>query len=473
MSFVDDEGFEPVEPPIGGPHKAGDVVAERYRLDRVLGEGGMGWLWAAHDEQLDVDVAIKLLRTDVELDAGPERLLNEARAAARIEHPSIVTILDVGKTLTGDPFIAMELLEGRDLCQLFAEQGPLSVEEAVALLLPVVEALAVAHDQGVIHRDLKPDNVFLVPTHGGTQPKVIDFGIARNTRGVHGSITQAGVAMGSPDYMSPEQASGKRDIDGRADIWAVCVVLYEAVCGSVPFADRPYNALLRAIIEDVVPPLAEHGVDDPALQAVLDRGFKKSREERWPSMRELGKALAALLMDRGVLEDAAGNSLRAAWLEPRSSMISLESISAQTFRSAPPAASSGVDTVINGAQVERRRSRAPLFGALGLLVVAATVGALLMRRSGPPSSPGEVRHSAPAAYAMPATAPSPVEAPVREPSHDAAPEAPPAGSTSVDAPPAPEPAARRRVPAATARPRPAASAPDRQPPVAPPDDLGF
>ncbi len=477
MSFTDDDGFEPLQPATGGPHQAGDVIADRYRLERVLGEGGMGWLWAAHDEQLDVDVALKLLRTDVQLEAGAERLLNEAQAAARLEHPAIVTVFDVGKTPTGDPFIAMELLEGRDLGQLVADEGRLPVETAVALLLPVIEALAVAHEHGVIHRDLKPDNIFLVSSRGRTQPKIIDFGIARNERGVNGSITHAGVAMGSPDYMSPEQASGKRDIDGRADVWAVCTVLYETVCGRVPFADRPYNALLRSIIEDPVPSLSEHGVDDPGLQEILDTGFKKARDERWPGMRELGKALARLLLERGVLEDAAGSSIRSGWIEPRSSMVSLESISAQTFRSSPPAKPPELTVAAPAPARARYRTLLPI--ALVLAAIAALVVLLATRRRPAPDLP--VPHSASVAHSIPAPtrveavastlarrAPSPSQsAPAA--SAPSAPSAPPAPA----APAVPAAAARRRPAVPAKRARPAGSAPVQQPPPAAGDDLGF
>lgn len=483
-----DEDFRSPERISGGPYAAGEVVDGRYRLERVLGEGGMGWLWVARDQELEIDVALKLLRTDLVFEGGAERFMNEARAAAAIEHPGVVSVSNVGETPTGTPFIVMELLEGVDLGQMLAEKGRLPVPVAVALLLPAVEALAVAHDHGVVHRDLKPDNIFLVQERGRTQPKIIDFGIARDTRRLGSALTQAGVAMGSPDYMSPEQASGDRDIDGRTDIWAICTVIYEAVCGTVPFGDRPYNALLRAIIEEPVPPLSKHGLDEPELWAILERGFKKRREERWPSMRQLGKALAGLLIDLGVDEDASGASLRVSWIAPRSSMISLENISAQTFRSAPPVDPRAESvTSVAPPPAPETRSRVLPFVALACVAVGVTAGFLVLGTR-PAPRPTGVASGSPrvgtTGTRLPAAAPpAPSQAPaaiVRSAAPaDASVAVPPVASRAPSAPNAPATQPRvARNPSA----RPSASAPNQPPPAPsaapaapapPPDDLGF
>jgi len=337
-------------PPAESGYEAGEVVAGRFRLVRLLGEGGMGWVWVARDLQLDIDIAIKLVRNDVSVPAAAERLLTEARALARLEHPGIVHVTDFGRTEQDDPFIAMELLEGEDLGQVIEREARLPPVKALQLLLPVAEALGAAHARGIVHRDLKPDNVFLARIDGRTQPKVIDFGIAKLD--LQTKHTQAGVALGSPDYMAPEQARGQRDVDYRADIWAFCVLIYETITGRVPFEDASYNAVLRHVIESPIPSLFEHGLDTPELWSILERGFEKDREKRWQSMRELGVALAGWLADRGVTEDVVGASLRAVWLAPaRHSLLSLSEFRLgtgalpriETASSIPPISESGYE----------------------------------------------------------------------------------------------------------------------------------
>lgn len=320
MSDAVDSAAPP--PPAEPGYGAGELVAGRFRLVRLLGEGGMGWVWVARDEQLDIDIAIKLIRNDVSVPAAAERLLIEARALARLEHAGIVHVVDFGRTEQNDPFIAMELLEGEDLGQILEREERLVPVKALQLLLPVAEALAAAHTRGIVHRDLKPDNVFLARIDKRIEPKVIDFGIAKLD--LQTKHTQAGVALGSPDYMAPEQARGQRDVDHRADIWAFCIMIYETITGHVPFEDASYNAVLRHVIESPIPPIFEHGLDLPELWSILQRGFEKDREQRYQSMRELGAALAGWLIDHGVSEDVTGSSLRAVWFDaPRPSLLSI------------------------------------------------------------------------------------------------------------------------------------------------------
>jgi serine/threonine-protein kinase len=241
-------------------------------------------------------------------------LLQEARAAARIGHPAIVRISDFGKTPAGDPYLVMELLDGEDLSSALERRGRLNPLNAVRMLLPIAHALAAAHDKHIVHRDLKPENIYLSRSEDGSvQPKLIDFGVAKlGKTETSERITAVGVVVGSPGYMAPEQARGD-DCDERADIWALCVVLYELVTGSLPFQGPNYNALLRAIIEDAAVPITEHGAGDEALWAILDRGLRKVPAARWESMRSLGQALSGWLMERGILEDVCGASLDATW----------------------------------------------------------------------------------------------------------------------------------------------------------------
>jgi serine/threonine-protein kinase len=304
--------------PLTPKYEAGALILGKYRLERVLGEGGMGSVWAAHHVPLDTAVAIKLIRHDTNRQELAPRLLQEARAAAKLGHPAIVRIFDVGQTAEGEPFIVMELLEGESLNQRLIREHRLSAVEAARLLLPIADALRVAHAKGIVHRDIKPDNVFLVNDESGSQPKLVDFGIAKfATHEVDSQLTQAGVIVGSPDYMAPEQARGEEDIDRRADIWAFCVLLYETVSGQPPFDGPNYNALLHAILEATPLPLTSMFAGDDEFAALVEKGLAKERSERWQTMHDLGAALARWLLKQGVFEDAAGGSIEAKWLAPR------------------------------------------------------------------------------------------------------------------------------------------------------------
>jgi serine/threonine-protein kinase len=300
------------------PYGPGAIIGEKYRLIRIIGRGGMGAVWVAHNTALDVEVAIKLMRRDRATPEAAARFTNEARAAARLGHPSIVRVFDFGETSRGDPFIVMELLHGESFGALLARKKKLSPTVAVQTLLPVGHALAAAHAKGIVHRDLKPDNILLAKDESGVvTPKVVDFGIAKLvTADVERHFTIAGEVLGSPDYMSPEQARGEEDIDHRSDIWTFTVLLYEAITGKRPFDGSNYNALLAAIIASRPVPITELGVNDPALWTILEKGLAKERDARWQAVREYGMELARWAIDRGVEHDLVGTSLSAQWLEP-------------------------------------------------------------------------------------------------------------------------------------------------------------
>jgi serine/threonine-protein kinase len=301
------------------PYVPGDVIAAKYRLQRLLGEGGMGSVWAAHNVALDSPVAIKLIRGETERESLSMRLQQEARAAARLGHPAIVRVFDIGQTDRGDPFIVMELLEGESLAAKLDRSGRLPGIEVVQILLPIADALRAAHAKGIVHRDIKPDNIFVAIEGDVVQPKLVDFGIAKVEHAAGTSqLTQHGVVVGSPDYMSPEQARGDTVIDYRTDIWAFSVVLYEAVTGRLPFDAQNYNALLRSIVEDTPPSVLALAAGDPELSHIVAVVMDKDREKRWRSMQELGRALAAWLKHRGVVEDVVGASLDAKWLNRKS-----------------------------------------------------------------------------------------------------------------------------------------------------------
>jgi serine/threonine protein kinase len=292
----------------------GATLSGKYRLDAVLGEGGMGAVWRASNLHLDLPVAIKLIRADLDRGALRARLQLEARSAAKLGHPAIVRVFDVGETEYGDPFIVMELLHGETLAEMLAS-GRLSAARAVQLLLPIVDALTVAHARGIVHRDLKPDNLLIAAEDQRVQPKILDFGIAKFAalREDEQRLTEAGTVVGSPIYMSPEQARGRDDVDYRTDIWSLCVVLYESITGKTPFAGSNYNALLRAIVEDEPTPVFEHAAGDAQLWEIVKKGLSKDRLDRQRSMAELGRGLATWLLSHGTTEDVCGTSLEAKW----------------------------------------------------------------------------------------------------------------------------------------------------------------
>jgi serine/threonine-protein kinase len=409
----------------------GDLIANKYRLGRRLGEGGMGDVWLAHNDTLDIDVAIKLIRGELATPEMAERLLQEARAAARLGHPAIVRVNDFGKTDRGDPFIVMEMLEGEDLAEALAARGRLSAVIAVRTLLPIAHALSVAHNKGIVHRDLKPENVFLAKSDDGKlQPKLVDFGVAKLERVQEQRLTQSREVVGSPLYMSPEQARGD-EVDHRADIWALAVVLYEAITGRAPFEGKNYNALLYSIISNPPTPTMELGGGDAELWAILERGFRKEADQRWFSMRDFGEALAHWLDDHGVHEDITGASLSATWLAWKKDTDELQQPPAWGEDGARPSptrelpAPPELTPEIRARVITIRKSRPPAARRFMAAAVAAGVAALLgIALFAQRSTPHAEAASPSAAPALPVAARVPVAAEmVQEAEHERAVEA--------------------------------------------------
>lgn len=322
------------------PYLAGEVIGDRYRLVRELGRGGMGVVWLGYALALGVEVAVKLIRTSSASPALSARMAREANAAARLGHPALVRVFDFGWTSRGDPYLVMELVNGETLSACLAREGRISAIRAVQMLLPVADGLRLAHDRTIVHRDIKPDNIFLATDSlSRVQPKLLDFGIAKvGHANFDGRLTQVGVALGSPEYMSPEQALGVEDVDERTDIWSLAVVLYELVTGALPFKKPNYNALMQAIIHDPVTKMTEFGGADESLWTVVARGLSKERSDRWLSMAEFGEALALWLYEHGIKEDICGNSIRAVWLEGARSGVAVP-----TIPTTPPTGAKTVD----------------------------------------------------------------------------------------------------------------------------------
>jgi serine/threonine-protein kinase len=284
--------------PGGHRLEPGNVLMGKYRVERILGEGGMGIVVAARHLHLDDLVAIKFLLP--ELVREPEvvaRFQREARAAVRIKNEHVVRVFDVAILDTGEPCMVMEYLEGQNLAERLADQGALPIEQAVEFLLHAVEAIAEAHSLGIVHRDVKPANLFLVTHPDGTESvKVLDFGISKATKnlgsGPNLSLTRTRSSMGSPLYMSPEQIASPRDVDARADIWALGVTLFELLTGQPPFQGETLFETQTKIVTHPAPSLCELRPEAPAaLQAVVDRCLQKKAEDRYASVGELAVAL--------------------------------------------------------------------------------------------------------------------------------------------------------------------------------------
>jgi serine/threonine protein kinase len=306
------------------PVREGDLLAGKYRVERVIGTGGMGVVVAARHEELDQLVAIKFVREDsIGNEEAIERFLRECRAAARLRSEHVARVIDVGRLENGAPYMVMEFLEGFDLAEVITRDGAMPPDIAVALLLQVCEAVGEAHAAGIVHRDLKPENLFLTRTVGGTpKMKVLDFGVAKSQSLVQGGqgLTRTRAILGSPLYMAPEQMRSSRDVDARIDVWALGVVLFELLTLRSPFeADTMPELCLKVVnerplsIRELRPDLSQ------GLVAIVERCLEKDRDRRFAGAAELAAALRPFaplgtntLSVRSPL-DPHGPSIRSSW----------------------------------------------------------------------------------------------------------------------------------------------------------------
>jgi serine/threonine-protein kinase len=370
----------------------GSLISGKYEVVRLLGRGGMGVVVQARHLRMEKDVALKILlpalRDQPEVVARFER---EGRAAAQLQGEHVARVLDVDTLDDGSPFIAMELLRGKDLADILHERGQLTARDAVGYVLEACSAMADAHRLGIVHRDLKPNNLFV--DQQGERPvlKVLDFGISKVTSDVAASMTATATAFGTPLYMSPEQVRSAKNVDGRADIWSLGVVLYELLTGVSPFAAEGPTAILAAIIADAPVPIAERRPDLPApLAAAIMRALEKQPAARFPNVESFAAAIAPF----GPAGDGAGFT----------AMAALSTV--PEAPGAPVAAS----THVPAARVVPARGAAPLAPIAAGVLVAFVAGAFIffmaIRRLPPhPAAQADVTIQAPSAVAPSLLAP--------------------------------------------------------------------
>lgn len=368
--------------PATSSFEPGDVLLGKYRIERALGKGGMGVVVAARHLQLGELYAIKIMLPEM-LD-HPEsvgRFLREARASARLRGEHVARVHDVGTLENGVPYMVLELLEGSDLDHWLTTRGKLTVGEACAYVYQVCEALVEAHGQGIVHRDLKPANLFLTrKPDGAACIKVLDFGISKDVTGADSAtskLTKTGAIMGSPHYMSPEQLVDSKSVDGRSDIWALGVILYELVTGTMPFHAETMPEVIAKVLSINPPPPSQVRPDaNPNFDMIVQRCMDKNRENRFQSVQEVMQALTPFInpadLHRASLISISPPSM------PRISSAMAET----AFGSGQTTIASSAPTIVQSAPNPSRHI-VGITAALGLLLGIGIVGFVITRPDPP------------------------------------------------------------------------------------------
>ena len=288
---------------MSGRKLIGTIVGGKYTIRGVLGEGGMGTVFEAEHVTIGRIVAVKVLHpSHLRKQVSVQRFEQEARAAGQVSHPNICEVYDVGTLPDGTPYIIMERLSGATLAERVSKEKGLPPEQVVDIVAQVLSGLIAAHAKGVIHRDIKPENIFLTARAGcGPVVKILDFGVSKMIGNPAAALdlTRTGMVMGTPYYMSPEQARGERDLDARVDVYATGVLTYEALTGRRPFIASNYNALLLQILSATPRPMRELRADLPAgFDTVVTKAMARSREVRYPSAEAFQRDLVQLAGER-------------------------------------------------------------------------------------------------------------------------------------------------------------------------------
>jgi serine/threonine protein kinase len=447
--------------PAAQPFSPGEVLAGKYRVERVLGQGGMGVVLAAMHIHLEERVALKLMLAGASINAeAVGRFVREARAAARLESAHVAKVSDVGTLDDGRPYMVMEYLDGQDLSQVLASTGPLPLKDAVDYVLQAAEAIAEAHSIGIIHRDLKPSNLFLTRRRDRTpHVKVLDFGISKIVSTTQterdSAMTRTSAMMGSPLYMSPEQMTSVKDVDARSDIWALGVILFELLTGSPPFMGDTLPQVCGLVLQSADPPVSSRRPGLPReVDVLIHRCLAKRPADRFQNIAELARALQGMAGPYGRASVERILSIAGALPSPSLEAGALD-LTVKAPESGMPARTDAAWGETKSSNPSRRRGWliVPLAGGSALLVA---LGWWFLRDglagASPAGSTDLVSTAAPAAVAtVPATAVEaapPVVVPVPVVASATA-------SVSEDTSRAPPPVGRPRPP--SARPRPAPS----------------
>lgn len=448
--------------------KPGDVLAKKYRVTRLLGAGGMGVVVAADDVDLDRRVAVKFLSAEGAQNSNiVARFMREARAAVKITSEHVAKVIEVGRLETGEPYIVMEFLEGHDLSDVVAK-GALPIADAIEFLLQACEAIAEAHAKGIVHRDLKPANLFLSQrADGSPMVKVLDFGISSMAdASTEHALTRTGAIMGSPFYMSPEQAKSARTATARSDIWSLGAVLFELLAGRPPFTGETMGELLSAILTEATPPLRKVRPEVPeGLEAVVHRCLEKDPSARFASVGELAQALGPFAPPRARVSMTRAMAVSATESADSVAATGTVVMAATEPGAAPRPDQAGANTAAAWAETHAPRapSRSWVRGALAGVVALGAVGLLFaLTRFGTSGSPAAPSASAAEVPAAAAIAASPAAEPAPPPSV-----APPASSLPPTAEPASGPTPTKRPPGGAAKPA-AQPSPDPTPSAKPP-----
>jgi serine/threonine-protein kinase len=412
-------------PTLAAPAAPGDVIAGKYRIDGVLGTGGMGIVFAATHLHLERLVAVKVMRAGLaEFPGAVERLVLEAKLAARLRSEHACKVLDVGTLPDGAPYVVMEYLEGCDLATMLGQQGAFPTSAAVDFILEACEALAEAHALEIVHRDLKPENLFVARALDGTDTiKVLDFGISKQrgpSTSASRNLTNASAALGSPNYMPPEQMRSPKDVDARADIWSVGAILYEMLTGRQAFPGETMVEVCLAVVNSSPAPAQEIRPDLPRrLVQVVERCLAKSPDDRFADVSELAAELAPFGSTKAPISLARIERVLSGAHTATLTNTSLPGT--PVSRPVTPGAASALRrettaTITTGAAVallgDRQRRRRPVV-ILGVLALLGAGGAIAMSQHGklepiPVPVPAEV----PQAAAMTVTKVAPVASPL-------------------------------------------------------------